>query len=130
MQTTMEVRKPLPDRRRSWTQEVTIEGHTVILTVGEYDDGTPGEVFVEILKEGTTLAGVLGTLSRLVSLSLQDSAQLSTLIHSLRGITYPPMGRVDGSRAVSECTSVTDWLASELEARYVLDGSNGRATAA
>ena len=53
----------LPERREGWTQEAKIAGHKVYLRTGEYPDGTLGEVFIDIAKEGATLKGVLGCLS-------------------------------------------------------------------
>ena len=112
------MRDPLPDRRRSWTQRVCIEGQTIYLCVGEYDDGRPGEIFLDASKQGTFLRGVLGSLARMVSIALQCGAEIGVIIHALRGLDYPPAGPVEGSADVKECLSVTDWIASELEARY------------
>lgn len=128
------MRELLPDRRRSWTQKVRIAGQTCYLTVGEYEDGRPGEVFIDVSKEGTFLRGVMGTLARMISMSLQCGAGLDLVVRSLRGLDYPPAGAVTGSDYVRECYSVTDWIAQELAARYGLraevpDVSNGTALA-
>lgn len=114
------MREPLPDRRRSWTQHVHIEGHSVYMTVGEYADGRPGELFIDVAKEGTFLRGVMGTLARTISIALQCGADVGMIVHSLKGLDYPPSGMVQGSTDVQECYSVTDWIAQELEARYLL----------
>lgn len=116
---TLTMREVLPDRRRSWTQSVRIDGQRVYLCVGEYDDGRPGEIFVDVAKQGTFLRGVMGSLARMVSVALQCGADVTIVVHALRGIEYPPKGRVEGSTTVDECLSVTDWIASELEARYM-----------
>jgi hypothetical protein len=116
---TLLMREPLPDRRRSWTQHVHIGGQSVYLTVGEYADGRPGEIFVDMSRQGTLLRGVMGTLARMVSISLQCGAGVEAIVQVLRGLDYPPAGPVTGSAAVEECLSVTDWIASELEARYL-----------
>lgn len=113
------MREPLPDRRRSWTQRVEIDGHTCYLNVGEYADGRPGEVFIDINKEGTLVRGVMGTLARTISIALQCGAEVGMIVHSLKGLDYPPMGMVKGSDVVNECYSITDWIAAELEARYI-----------
>lgn len=113
------MREPLPDRRRSWTQRVVIGGQTCYLCVGEYADGRPGELFIDISKQGTFLRGVMGTLARTISIALQCGADVSMITHALWGLDYPPDGPVTGSDVVSECYSVTDWIAQELEARYV-----------
>ena len=124
-----DVKEPLPNRRRSWTREVQIGNQTVILSVGEYADGRPGEVFIDLLGVGTTTNGLLGTLARVVSMTLQDGGDITTIIRSLRGITYPPEGMVYGSAVVQRCSSVTDWIASELEAQYVVRESNATSAA-
>lgn len=112
------MRKPLPDRRHSWIQRVRIDNHTVYLCVGEYEDGRPGEIFIDVSKEGTFLRGVMGSLARVISIALQSGAGVELIVHSLRGLDYPPAGLVEGSAYVKDCISVVDWIASELEARY------------
>lgn len=116
---TLLMREVLPERRRSWTQSVRIEGQRVYLCVGEYEDGRPGEIFVDVAKQGTFLRGVMETLARTVSLALQCGAGIEVVVHSLKGLTYPPSGVVQGSTCVTDCLSVTDWIASELEAHYM-----------
>lgn len=116
---TLLMRKPLPARRRSWCQKVKIGGQTIYLSVGEYEDGKPGEIFVDMSKEGTTMRGVMGTLARTISIALQCGAEVDMIVHALRGLDYPPDGPVDGSDTVTECYSITDWIAQELEARYM-----------
>jgi ribonucleoside-diphosphate reductase alpha chain len=74
----------LPERREGWTQEARIAGHKVYLRTGEYPDGTLGEVFIDIAKEGATLKGVLGCFAIAVSKGLQYGVPLESLwIHSL-----------------------------------------------
>jgi ribonucleoside-diphosphate reductase alpha chain len=114
------MRELLPDRRRNWTKRVRIEGQTIYLCVGEYPDGRPGEIFVDVAKQGTFLRGVMGSLARSLSIALQCGSGIEMVIHSLRGTDYPPSGIVEGSVAVKSCVSVMDWVASELEARYLL----------
>ena len=113
------MREPLPDRRYSWTQRVVIDGQSVYLTVGEYADGRPGEVFIDVSRQGTFLRGVMGSLARMISISLQCGAGIEVVVHALRGLDYPPAGAVVGSPTVESCLSVTDWIASELCARYM-----------
>jgi ribonucleoside-diphosphate reductase alpha chain len=116
---TLSMREMLPSRRPSWTQHVRIGGQSVYMTVGEYPDGRPGEIFLDMAKTGTLLRGVMDSLARMVSIALQCGAGIEVIIHALRGLVYPPDGLVEGSDYVQECSSVTDWIASELEARYM-----------
>lgn len=116
---TLSMREQLPDRRNSWTQKVRIGDQSVYLTVGEYADGRPGEIFVDVSKCGTFVRGMLGTLARTVSIALQCGADVQMVVHMLREHNFPPNGPVQGSNDVKECNSVTDWIASELEAYYL-----------
>lgn len=112
------MREPLPQRRRCWTQKARIGGQAVYLNVGEYEDGRPGEIFVDISKQGTFLRGVMAALARTSSIALQCGADVSVVIHALRGANYPPNGPVDGTTACRVAMSVTDWIAAELAAKY------------
>lgn len=113
------MREKLPARRHSWTQKVRIDGQSIHITVGEYEDGRPGEIFIDVSKQGTFLRGVMGSLARMVSIALQCGSGVEVVVHALRGLDYPPKGRVEGSSVVTECLSVTDWIASELEGVYL-----------
>lgn len=115
----LEMREPLPDRRRSWTQKVRIDGQPVYLTVGEYPDGRPGEIFIDMSKSGTFVRGVVGTLARTISIALQCGAGVEVVALMLRDHDYEPKGQVIGSDKVHECHSVLDWVAQELEAHYL-----------
>lgn len=116
---TLMMRTPLPERRHSWTQKVRIDGQVVYMTVGEYEDGRPGEIFIDVSKQGTFLRGVMGSLARMISIALQCGADVSVIVHALHGLDYPPSGPVEGSHVVDRCSSVTDWVASELKAAYM-----------
>lgn len=112
-------RESMPDRRRSWTQHVRIEGQSCYLTVGEYPDGRPGEIFLDVAKCGSFVRGALGDLARAVSVALQLGVGVERAAYMLRGADYSPRGPVSGSPNVQHCESVTDWVASELEAAYL-----------
>lgn len=113
---TLLMRQPLPERRRNRTTTVRIGGQRVYMCVGEYEDGRPGEVFIDVAKCGTFVRGVMGALARMASISLQCGAGVDVVCHALRGLTYPPNGVVEGTDRV--VASVTDWIADELEALY------------
>lgn len=115
---TLLMRERLPDRRRSWTQKVNIGGHKVYLCVGEYEDGRPGEIFVDISKEGTFLRGVMDAWARTASIALQCGADIEVIIHAVEELCFIPDGEVKGSSYVTECTSIIDWVAQELKAKY------------
>ena len=113
------MRERLPDRRPSWVQSVKIDGQRFYLTVGEYEDGRPAEIFIDAYKYGTFARGNLDALARMTSLALQCQTPLPDVINSLKGLNYPPNGIVSGSPFISGATSVTDWIARELEYAYI-----------
>lgn len=108
----------LPARRKSWTQKVRIGGQTLHLTVGEYPDGRPGEVFLNVSKTGSFNRGVMETLAMNISKALQTGVPVEEVVKANRGLDFPPNGAVEGSAFVREATSVPDWVAQELEAAY------------
>lgn len=121
-------RECLPNRRRTWTQKIYItekdgKQHTFYLSFGEYNDGRLGEIWIEASKEGTFLRGVLGALAKQVSLSLQCGVDVSEIVKLLQGMDYPPGGKVsglEGGSVVTECTSVSDWIAQEIDHWYLI----------
>lgn len=115
-------RERLPDRRKSWTAHVHIEGQSFFLTCGEYPDGRLGEVFLTSSKAGTFLRGVLDTLAMCVSLSLQNGVPVQDVVKVLQLQNYPPNGQVIGSPVASNATSVADWVAQEITAVYCSGG--------
>lgn len=123
----------MPNRRKAWTHKVKIcdpsgNPQTYYLTCGEYDDGTLGEIFIEAHKEGTFTRGILQCLARMASMALQCGATPEDVAKSLKNLSFPPNGGVEGSAAVEHCTSVADWIAREVEAAYVTKSGKGPVT--
>ncbi len=113
-------RVKLPDRRVTWTQKVRIDNTGFFLSVGEYDDGRPGEIWIEAHKMGTFARGVLDTLSRMASIALQSGAPIEEIVKALQGMHFPPSGEVIGEYTqVVSCTSVADWVSQELAHVYL-----------
>lgn len=112
------MREKLPDRRRNWTQTVRIGGQTFHMTVGEYNDGRPGEVFLNVNKQGTFTCGILDSLARNISLSLQNGTSLEDIAKVNQLLNFPPNGEVTGSKNVTQATSAVDWISQELYATY------------
>lgn len=122
-------RIPLPERRRVWRQKVRITdhesgvAHTFYVDFGEYPDGRLAEVFVTGHRMGTFVRGVLDTMAKAASLALQSGTSPLDMARSMRGQCYPPCGRVDADGStVTECSSVADYVAQEIEANYGEDG--------
>ncbi len=112
------MRQSMPERRANWTQHVHLNNQSVYLNVGLYEDGRPGEIFIDVAKTGTFLRGILGALARVFSVSLQHGTPLLALTDVLKDLRFPPEGIVEGSEAVKEALSLVDWIARELEAAF------------
>ena len=107
----MEERRKLDRTRASLTREFWVGGMQCFATIGFYPDGTIGELFAKIAKEGSTLSGFLRAFSTLFSISLQHGAPLSTCLDKIRGTRFEPNGWTD----IGEVTSVLDYIARWIE---------------
>jgi len=85
-------RRNLPDERKSITHKFSVGGHTGYLIVGLYEEGTPGEIFIKISKEGSTLSGFMDGLALLISIGLQYGVPLRTLVDKLMNTRFEPSG--------------------------------------
>jgi ribonucleoside-diphosphate reductase alpha chain len=112
-------RRPLPDRRRSWTQKVRLDGQTVYLTVGEYSDGTPGEIFIVLAKAGSSLRCALDQWARMFSTALQQGKPLSKLVDMHLHVHCEPCGAVEGHPDIVRARSVFDLVARVLGLAYL-----------
>ncbi|NNF69764.1 MAG: adenosylcobalamin-dependent ribonucleoside-diphosphate reductase, partial [Acidimicrobiia bacterium] len=86
----------LPGRRRGFNQEARVGGHKVFLRTGEYDDGTLGEIFIDLAKEGATLKGILSCFAIAVSKGLQYGVPLEEFVDTFTFQTFEPRGMVEG----------------------------------
>ncbi len=111
------MRKMLPARRHSFTQKAKIGGQTIHLTVGEYPDGKPGEVFIDASKQGTLVRAMLNTIAIYLSIGLQHGIPLHLYLDAIRNLDFPPQGPVQNSE-VTEAKSILDYVAKELERTY------------
>lgn len=112
-------RRTLPNRRASWTQKARVGGQTVYLSVGEYDDGTPGEIWIEVSKAGSALRNVMCIVAILVSRGVQHGIPLVQFVRTLRELDFLPGGLVEGSPEVTQASSILDFVARQLEAVYL-----------
>ncbi len=81
-------RRKLPDERKAITHKFWINGHEGYITVGVYDDGTPGEVFIKMAKEGSTLSGVMDGFALTLSIGLQYGVPLRALVDKLMNTRF------------------------------------------
>jgi ribonucleoside-diphosphate reductase alpha chain len=109
----------LPERRQGWTQEARVAGHKVYLRTGEYTDGTLGEVFIDIAKEGATLKGVLGCFAIAVSKGLQYGVPLEEFVDTFTFQTFEPRGMVEGHENIKMSNSLIDYVFRALGLEYL-----------
>jgi ribonucleoside-diphosphate reductase alpha chain len=111
------VRRKMPDTRNSITHKFDIEGHEGYITVGMFEDGQPGEVFVSIAKQGSTTAGLCEAFGRAISYTLQYGVPLRDLVQRFSYMRFEPMGRTM-NREIPVAQSIVDyifrWLASQF----------------
>ncbi len=112
------VRRPLPDERRAITHHFSIGGQEGYLTVGVYEDGSAGEIFVRMAKEGSTVSGLMDGLATVVSLALQHGVPLRVLCAKLSHMRFEPSGWT-GSPKIGFAKSILDYIARWLELRFL-----------
>jgi ribonucleoside-diphosphate reductase alpha chain len=116
-------RYKLPDERASFTHKFSIGGHEGYLTVGLYPDGTPGEIFVRMAKEGSVIAGLMDSFATAISLSLQHGVPLHVLIEKYKGTRFEPSG-FTGNQEIPIATSIMDYMFRWLAIRFPTEGTS------
>ena len=111
-------RQPLPTTRKSITHKFSIAGHEGYLTVGLFPDGRPGEIFIKMSKEGSTLSGLIQGFCRAFSLALQYGLPLPMAVDRFRGMRFDPMGPTNNPQ-IPEAFSILDYVARYLELNFV-----------
>lgn len=114
-------RDVLPTTRKSRTHKFCIAGHEGYLTVGLFPDGRPGEVFVKIAKEGSTLSGLIQGFTRAFSLCLQHGLPLQDACSRFRNMRFEPAGRTTNPD-IPEASSLIDYVARYLELHWTAEG--------
>jgi ribonucleoside-diphosphate reductase alpha chain len=109
----------LPGRRAGFNQEARIGGHKVFLRTGEYDDGTLGEVFIDLAKEGATLKGILSCFAIAVSKGLQYGVPLEEFVDTFTFQTFEPRGMVEGHPNIKMANSIIDYVFRALGVEYL-----------
>ena len=117
-------RYKLADERASFTHKFSIGGHEGYITVGLYADGSPGEIFVRMAKEGSVIAGLMDSFATAISLALQHGVPLPVLIEKFKGTRFEPSG-FTGNQEIPIATSIMDYLFRWLAIRFPVDGSAG-----
>jgi len=112
------VRRHMPDTRTSLTHKFSIEGHDGYITVGLYDDGTPGEIFLSMAKQGSTVSGLMEAFGRAISYALQYGVPLGDLVRNFSHMRFEPMGRTE-NRDIPVAQSIIDYVFRWLASRYM-----------
>jgi len=120
---TRAVRRHLPDERRALTHHFSIAGQEGYLTVGVYEDGLPGEIFITMAKQGSTISGLMDAFATVVSLALQHGVPLRVLCEKLSHMRFEPSGW-SGNPKIGYAKSLMDYIARWLELRF-LTGDQG-----
>ena len=111
-------RQRLPDERASTTHKFSVGGSEGYVTVGMYSDGRPGEVFIKMSKEGSTLSGVMDGLALTLSIGLQYGVPLKTLVEKLINTRFEPSGFTENPE-IRFASSLLDYLGRWLGGRFL-----------
>ena len=111
-------RRKLPKMRTSKTYKFQIADLDGYFTVGEYEDGKPGELFINVSKQGSTLRGLMDSFAISVSLGLQYGVPLKHYVRILRGTSFAPAGATDDSE-IKTASSITDYILRRLALDYL-----------
>ncbi len=116
-------RRRLPDERRSITHKFSIAGHEGYVTVGMFEDGQPGELFITMSKEGSTISGLMDSLATSVSIALQYGVPLKVLVDKFSHARYEPSGFTNNPD-IPIAKSVSDYIFRWLGKKFIKeDGS-------
>ena len=113
-----EPRKKLPNERRSITHKFNVGGHEGYLTVGMYDDGEPGEIFIKMAKEGSTLSGIMDGFALSVSIALQYGVPLRALVDKFVNARFEPSGYT-GNKQIPYAKSIIDYIGRWLGGKFI-----------
>jgi ribonucleoside-diphosphate reductase alpha chain len=111
-------RRRLPDERAAITHKFSIAGHEGYVTVGKYEDGSPGELFVVMSKEGSVVSGLLDSFATAVSLALQYGVPLTVLIEKFSHSRYEPSGFTNNPQ-IRMAKSITDYIFRWLALKFL-----------
>jgi len=112
-------RRRLPDRRAGYTQKARIGTHKMYIRTGEYDDGTLGEIFIDMHKEGAAFRSMTNCFAIAVSLGLQHGVPLEEYLDAFLFTRFEPNGIVQGNPYIKMSTSIIDYIFRELAITYL-----------
>jgi ribonucleoside-diphosphate reductase alpha chain len=119
------VRRKLPAERKAITHKFSIGGHEGYITVGMYDDGQPGEIFLVMAKEGSTISGLMDSFATAISLALQYGVPLKVLIDKFSHVRFEPSGHT-GNEEVPYAKSIVDYIFRWLASKFLTPDEQAR----
>jgi ribonucleoside-diphosphate reductase alpha chain len=121
-------RRRMPQRRKGYTQKAIVGGHKVYLRTGEYGDGTLGEIFIDMHKEGAAFRSLMNCFAISISLGLQYGVPLEEYIDAFVFSRFEPSGPVVGNDRIKLATSIIDYIFRELAITYLGRDDLGQVT--
>ncbi|GMU90794.1 MAG: hypothetical protein AMXMBFR49_29990 [Chlorobiota bacterium] len=112
-------RRRLPDRRKGYTQKAKINGQSLYIRTGEYENGQLGEIFIDMHREGATVRSLLNSFAISISLGLQHGVPLEEFVDAFVFTRFEPSGVVTGNQRIKFSTSVIDYIFRELAVTYL-----------
>ena len=112
-------RSRLPDRRKGYTQKASVGGHKVYLRTGEYEDGSVGEIFIDMHKEGAAFRSLMNNFAIAISIALQYGVPLEEYVEAFTFTRFEPSGIVEGNDSIKMSTSIIDYIFRELAVSYL-----------
>jgi ribonucleoside-diphosphate reductase alpha chain len=112
-------RRRMPDTRVSLTHKFEIAGHEGYITVGLYENGQPGELFIQMAKEGSTIGGLMDTVATLTSIALQYGVPLESLVKKFAYARFEPSGFTKNPD-IRNATSITDYVFRWLGCQFIV----------
>ncbi|WP_420002901.1 vitamin B12-dependent ribonucleotide reductase [Arenibacterium sp. LLYu02] len=112
-------RTKMPQRRKGYTQKAVVGGHKVYLRTGEYQDGTLGEIFIDMHKEGAGFRAMMNNFAIAVSVGLQYGVPLEEFVDAFTFTKFEPAGMVQGNDSIKNATSILDYVFRELAVSYL-----------
>jgi hypothetical protein len=114
----MPVRRHLPDTRKAVTHKFSVGGHEGYMTVGLFEDGEPGELFITMAKEGSTVGGLMDTIGRLTSVALQYGVSVADLGPKFFNQRFEPSGYTSNPE-INQASSIIDYVFRWLDIQFV-----------
>jgi ribonucleoside-diphosphate reductase alpha chain len=112
-------RNKVPDRRKGYIQKAIVGGHKVYLHTGEYEDGSLGEIFIDMHKEGAFLRSLMNNFAIAISIGLQYGVPLEEYVEAYTFTRFDPAGVVQGNNRIKNSTSILDYVFRELAVSYL-----------